>query len=269
MWSSTARCSSSTSAPPGPTSAASRASGCSRPRKSAAAPGGLDRARRGLQSGAIPARRALRGLPLSHRALPRRGAGRGREEGPHRAQPQRSGAGGAAPLLARRARADRAARDRRRRRRCSIAPSADALTPMPGYTHLQRAVPSSIGLWLAGFAEAFIDDAALARMTRGAGSTPARSAPPPGYGVNLPLDRAGVAQELGFARLQQNPVYMQNSRGKLELQVLGDAAATAPGSAAVRLGSLALHDGRVRVREAARRSTRRARRSCRTRRTRT
>jgi argininosuccinate lyase len=97
---------------------------------------------------------------------------------------------------------------------------ADALTPMPGYTHLQRAVPSSIGLWLAGFAEAFLDDAALARMTAGwIDACPLGTAA--GYGVNLPLDRAGVAEELGFARLQQNPIYTQNSRGKLELQVLG------------------------------------------------
>ena len=96
---------------------------------------------------------------------------------------------------------------------------ADALTPMPGYTHLQRAVPSSIGLWLAGFAEAFIDDAALAKMTAGwIDACPLGTAA--GYGVNLPLDRAGVAAELGFARVQQNPVYTQNSRGKLELQVL-------------------------------------------------
>lgn len=96
---------------------------------------------------------------------------------------------------------------------------ADALTPMPGYTHLQRAVPSSIGLWLAGFAEAFLDDAALARMTASWIDTcPLGTAA--GYGVNLPLDRQGVARDLGFARLQQNPVYTQNSRGKLELQVL-------------------------------------------------
>ncbi len=42
-----------------------------------------------------------------------------------------------------------------------------------------------------------------------------------GYGVNLPLDRQGVSDELGFARLLVNPVYAQNSRGKLELQALG------------------------------------------------
>ncbi len=41
-----------------------------------------------------------------------------------------------------------------------------------------------------------------------------------GYGVNLPLDRDGVAQELGFGRLQVNPMYAQNSRGKFELIAL-------------------------------------------------
>jgi argininosuccinate lyase len=96
---------------------------------------------------------------------------------------------------------------------------ADATTPMPGYTHLQRAVPSSIGLWMAGFAEAFLDDAALARMTASwVDACPLGTAA--GYGVNLPLDRAGVAAELGFSRLQISPVYAQNSRGKLELQAL-------------------------------------------------
>jgi argininosuccinate lyase len=96
---------------------------------------------------------------------------------------------------------------------------ADAMTPMPGYTHLQRAVPSSVGLWLAGFAEAFLDDADLARATRAwIDACPLGTAA--GYGVNLPLDRAGVAQELGFARLQLNPAYVQNSRGKFEIQLL-------------------------------------------------
>ncbi len=96
---------------------------------------------------------------------------------------------------------------------------ADAMTPMPGYTHLQRAVPSSVGLWLAGFVEALLDDAQLARLTRGwIDRCPLGTAA--GYGVNLPLDRAGVAAELGFPSLQWNPVYAQNSRGKFELAVL-------------------------------------------------
>jgi argininosuccinate lyase len=97
---------------------------------------------------------------------------------------------------------------------------AEALVPMPGYTHLQRAVPSSVGLWLAGFAEALIDDAALLQATsRWIDACPLGTAA--GYGVNLPLDRQGVSAELGFARLLVNPMYAQNSRGKLELQALG------------------------------------------------
>lgn len=99
---------------------------------------------------------------------------------------------------------------------------ATIAVPMPGYTHLQRAVPSTVGLWLAAFAEALLDDAALARATLAwIDSCPLGTAA--GYGVNLPLDRQGVSDELGFARLQLNPIYVQNSRGKLELQAMGAA----------------------------------------------
>ena len=91
--------------------------------------------------------------------------------------------------------------------------------PMPGYTHLQRAVPSSSGLWLAAFAEAFTDSMSFAA---GIGEivdcSPLGTAA--GYGVNLPLDRDGVATDLGFSRLQVNPMYAQNSRGKFEIMVL-------------------------------------------------
>ncbi|MFW5966480.1 MAG: argininosuccinate lyase, partial [Persicimonas sp.] len=91
--------------------------------------------------------------------------------------------------------------------------------PMPGYTHLQRAVPSSTGMWFAGFAEAFIDDASIAGQTRAViDANPLGTAA--GYGVNLPLDRDGVTDELGFDRLQLNPIYAQNSRGKFEFQAL-------------------------------------------------
>jgi argininosuccinate lyase len=77
-----------------------------------------------------------------------------------------------------------------------------------------------VGLWLAGFAEALIDDAALVQATaRWMDACPLGTAA--GYGVNLPLDRQGVSDELGFARLLVNPMYAQNSRGKLELQALG------------------------------------------------
>jgi argininosuccinate lyase len=91
--------------------------------------------------------------------------------------------------------------------------------PMPGYTHLQRAVPSSIGLWMGSFAEAFTDNLALAGSTLELiDCSPLGTAA--GYGVNLPLDRDGVAQELGFSRLQVNPMYAQNSRGKYEMMAL-------------------------------------------------
>jgi argininosuccinate lyase len=97
---------------------------------------------------------------------------------------------------------------------------ADAMTPMPGYTHLQRAMPSSIGHWLAGFAEALLDDRDLARATSAwLDASPLGAAA--GFGVNLPLDRQGVADELGFARVVVNPAAAQNGRGKIELQVLG------------------------------------------------
>ena len=92
-------------------------------------------------------------------------------------------------------------------------------TPMPGYTHLQRAVPSTVEMWLAAYAEAFIDAAELASLTRHwLNASPLGTAA--GYGVNLRLDRLGVAAELNFDRLQINPIHVQNSRGQIEFQVL-------------------------------------------------
>lgn len=91
--------------------------------------------------------------------------------------------------------------------------------PMPGYTHLQRAVPSSLGMWFAGYCEAFLDNAHLATSTRRwLNTNPLGTAA--GYGVNLPLDRDSTSRELDFERLQLNPIYAQNSRGKFELQAV-------------------------------------------------
>ena len=90
---------------------------------------------------------------------------------------------------------------------------------MPGYTHLQRAVPSSVGMWAAGFAESFLDDALLVQQQHHwINSCPLGTAA--GYGVNLPLARQKVAGEMDFNRLQLNPLYAQNSRGKFELSAL-------------------------------------------------
>jgi argininosuccinate lyase len=110
---------------------------------------------------------------------------------------------------------------------------AEAALPLPGYTHLQRAVVSSAGMWWAGWAEAFIDDAERARQTRDwVDANPLGSAA--GYGVNLPLDRMHTTQALGFGRLQVAATYAQLSRGKFEL-----AALDALGSALLDLRRLA------------------------------
>jgi len=105
--------------------------------------------------------------------------------------------------------------------------------PLPGYTHIQRAVVSSAGMWWAGWAEAFIDNAARANDThRLIDANPLGTAA--GYGVNLPLDREHTTQALGFSRLQVSPIYAQLSRGKFEM-----AALEALGSATLDLRRLA------------------------------
>ncbi|KAG1450565.1 hypothetical protein G6F57_016372 [Rhizopus arrhizus] len=91
--------------------------------------------------------------------------------------------------------------------------------PIPGYTHIQRAVVSSAGMWWAGWAEAFIDNATRARDTFAlVDANPLGTAA--GYGVNLPLDREHTTAALGFARMQISPIYAQLSRGKFELAAL-------------------------------------------------
>jgi argininosuccinate lyase len=98
--------------------------------------------------------------------------------------------------------------------------------PMPGYTHLQRAMLSSVGLWAGAFVEALLDDLTLCETAyRLNDQSPLGSAA--GYGVPLPLDRAYTAQLLGFARVQPNVLYVQNSRGKFELAALQAAAQVA------------------------------------------
>jgi len=102
---------------------------------------------------------------------------------------------------------------------CLDAASTHAMLPMPGYTHMQRAVPSSVGLWLGSFGESFTDNLAFNKgVFELLDASPLGTAA--GYGVNLPLDRQGVAVELQFARLQLNPMAVQNARGKYELMAL-------------------------------------------------
>jgi len=115
---------------------------------------------------------------------------------------------------------------------CLRRAAGEAL-PLPGYTHVQRAVVSSTAMWFAGFAEAFIDDAERARQTLAwIDANPLGTAA--GYGVNLPLDRELTTRVLGFARMQVSPIYAQLSRGKFEI-----AALDALGSALLDLRRLA------------------------------
>ena len=102
---------------------------------------------------------------------------------------------------------------------CLEKAQASQDVPMPGYTHLQRAVPSSVGMWFAAFAESMIDNLlSLEAAFTLVDSNPLGTAA--GYGVNLPLDRKLTTKELNFARIQINPIYCQNSRGKFELAAL-------------------------------------------------
>jgi argininosuccinate lyase len=92
-------------------------------------------------------------------------------------------------------------------------------TPMPGYTHMQRAMLSSVGLWAAAHAEALLDDCVpLAAAYALNNQCPLGSAA--AYGTPLPLDRAYAARLLGFARTHHTVLAAANSRGKGEAAVV-------------------------------------------------
>ncbi len=105
---------------------------------------------------------------------------------------------------------------------------------MPGYTHLQVAMPSSFGLWFGAYAESLADDMQLLVAAYNiANQNPLGSAA--GYGSSFPLDREMTTRLLGFADLHYNVVAAQMSRGKTER-----AAAMAIASIASTLGHLAM-----------------------------
>jgi argininosuccinate lyase len=100
----------------------------------------------------------------------------------------------------------------------------EADTPLPGYTHMQPAMPSSVPLWAGGFAAELRDDAeGLAGALRRADKNPLGSAA--GYGVPLlPVDREATRARLGFTTVQEPVTAVQLSRGKAEAQVLFEVA---------------------------------------------
>ena len=105
---------------------------------------------------------------------------------------------------------------------------------MPGYTHLQVAMPSSFGLWLGAYAEALTDDMRLlVAAFAQANLNPLGSAA--GYGSSAPLDRSLTTRLLGFADLDYNAIYAQMNRGRMERTV-----AFAYSSVAETIGRLAM-----------------------------
>lgn len=99
---------------------------------------------------------------------------------------------------------------------------------LPGYTHLQLAMPSSFGLWIGAYAESFVDDVlTLHSAYKVVNKNPLGSAA--GYGSSFPLNRTFTTQLLGFGELNYNVVYAQMSRGKSErivAQSISNVAAT-------------------------------------------
>ena len=97
---------------------------------------------------------------------------------------------------------------------------------MPGYTHLQIAMPSSFGLWFGAYAESLVDDMlfllAAYKMTN---RNPLGSAA--GYGSSFPLNRTMTTELLGFDSMDYNVVYAQMGRGKMERNVAFSLATVA------------------------------------------
>ncbi len=91
--------------------------------------------------------------------------------------------------------------------------------PLVGRTHMQLAMPASVGLWAAAFAEEIRDDLEnLLRLVLHTDKSPLGSAA--SFGVPLPLDREYVADLLGFQALHRNVLYANNARGKFESLLL-------------------------------------------------
>ncbi len=97
---------------------------------------------------------------------------------------------------------------------------------MPGYTHLQVAMPSSFGLWFGAYAESLTDDLMILQAAyRVADQNPLGSAA--GYGSSFPLNRQMTTDLLGFESMNYNVIYAQMGRGKMERTVLSALASIA------------------------------------------
>ena len=105
---------------------------------------------------------------------------------------------------------------------------------LPGYTHLQVAMPSSFGLWFGAYAESLVDDVyMIGAAYRVADQNPLGSAA--GYGSSFPIDREETTRQMGFSQMKVNSVAAQMGRGKLE-----KTAAFAMASVAGTLSKMAM-----------------------------
>ncbi|MCC7301463.1 MAG: argininosuccinate lyase [Bacteroidia bacterium] len=114
------------------------------------------------------------------------------------------------------------------RSRLVQAAEANQDIELPGYTHLQVAMPSSAPMWLGAYAESLAEDELMLKTAISVSDkNPLGSAA--GYGTDLPLDRDFTTKEIGFAELNENPVYAQMTRGKTE-KIAAMALATVAGT---------------------------------------
>ena len=112
---------------------------------------------------------------------------------------------------------------------------------MPGYTHLQVAMPSSFGLWFGAYAESLTDDLHLLQTAyKIANQNPLGSAA--GYGSSFPLNRTMTTELLGFEGMNYNVVYAQMGRGKVE-KTVGFALASIASTLAKMAMDIALYMG--------------------------
>jgi len=100
---------------------------------------------------------------------------------------------------------------------------------LPGYTHMQAAMPTTVAVWLGSFADAARDDRQLLELVRGfVNRCPLGTAA--GFGVPvLPVDRERVANDLGFAGVLRNPMHAQLGRGRVERLLLTACSSTLHG----------------------------------------
>ena len=110
---------------------------------------------------------------------------------------------------------------------------------IPGYTHLQVAMPSSFGMWFGAYAESLIDDMYFLNAAyKVADQNPLGSAA--GYGSSFPIDREYTTERLGFSEMKVNSVAAQMGRGKLEKSI-SFAMASVAGTLAKMSGDVCLY----------------------------